>query len=1059
MERESRSRDDSKGRQAPFYRESLYRSSSSVSSQFKVPSGPMLFKGTENSSVQKNAQPQFEEDADGFKKPPARSEKLEEERKRNKLLNEYTAFEWENIEQESDRKWYDYDEDDIGNASQQDWGGEVFKGQKEEFKFEEYSKRKGQTVRQSEKNQEQNRWELNRMIASDVFKRKADAWDFYEEENEKRVVIHVHDIKPPFLDGKVVYTTQLTQVQIVKDPNSDMAKLAKQGSEVLMLMREKQDKTKMRERFWELSGSKMGKVMNLDRKKEQDPDRHLLNEDGDYDFKASSRYQTALQRVTQGQSDFARNKTIKEQREYLPVFHCRSELVQLLHDNRVSIIVGETGSGKTTQLTQYLYEEGYTNTGVIGCTQPRRVAAVSVAKRVAEEMGVELGSKVGYAIRFEDYTSKDTVIKYMTDGVLLRESLQDPDLEKYSAVIMDEAHERSLNTDVLFGILKKVAQRRRDIRIIITSATMNAKKFSDFFGGVPIYKIPGRTFPVDVRFEKAPAQDYVRSAIKKTIEVHIQQPPGDVLIFMTGQEDIETTCYLLAEELNKLSEATPPLLILPIYSQLRSEEQARIFEKSEFRKCIVATNIAETSLTLDGVKYVIDTGYCKMKVYNPRIGMDALQVTPISQANADQRKGRAGRTGPGICFRLYSSLNYRQDMLENNIPEIQRTNLANVVLLLKSLNINNLLDFDFMDPPPQDTILNAMYQLWVLGALDNVGELTELGRKMSEFPLDPPLSKMLIKGDQLGCTEEILTVVSMLSVPGIFYRPKDREAESDAAREKLFVGESDHLTMLNVFEQWKRHEFSPEWCNDHFVQAKSMRKVREVRAQLKDIAGKLGLKMSTCNFSYDVVRKAICSAYFQNAAKIKGVGDYINLRTGMPCKLHPSSALYSLGYAPDYVVYHELVMTSKEYMHCVSAVDPQWLAEMGPMFFSIKEDGETRASRIESEKKSKREIELSIEKAKREHEMKSEECLRRREKEDRERRLISERTATLGFRPSRIQTPLRQQISSIAATPLRSECESVISGMTSIQAKQMRMAYYDDEEEQNVGKNKIPKLE
>ena len=393
-------------------------------------------------------------------------------------------------------------------------------------------------------------------------------------------------------------------------------------------------------------------------------------------------------------------------------------------------------------------------------------------------MNVKLGEEVGYSIRFEDCTSPNTQIKYMTDGLLLRESLNDADLDKYSAIVMDEAHERSLSTDVLFGLLKKVTERRLDLKLIITSATMNADKFSEFFGSAPIFNIPGRTFPVDIYFSKTLFDDYVDAAVKQALTIHLENGPGDILIFMTGQEDIEATCILIAERLKQL-ENTPAMLVLPIYSQLSSDIQAKIFEASNNRKCIVATNIAETSLTLDGEKFVIDTGLSKLKVYNPKIGMDALQITPISQANSNQRSGRAGRTGRGVCYRLYTDSVYRSELLENNIPEIQRTNLANVVLLLKSLNVDNLLEFNFMDAPPEDNLLNSMYQLWILGALDNTGNLTQLGRKMVEFPLDPPLSKMLIISEDLECSEEILTVVSMLSVPAIFFRPKDREQESD----------------------------------------------------------------------------------------------------------------------------------------------------------------------------------------------------------------------------------------------------------------------------------------
>ncbi|OUM60754.1 hypothetical protein PIROE2DRAFT_62934 [Piromyces sp. E2] len=422
-------------------------------------------------------------------------------------------------------------------------------------------------------------------------------------------------------------------------------------------------------------------------------------------------------------SSFARSKTIREQREFLPVFAVREELLNVIRDNQVIIIVGETGSGKTTQLTQYLHEDGYSKHGIIGCTQPRRVAAMSVAKRVSEETMTKLGETVGYAIRFEDCTSDKTVIKYMTDGVLLRETLKEPDLDKYSAIILDEAHERSLHTDVLMGLLKRIIARRRDLKLIVTSATMNSKQFSDFFGGVPIFEIPGRTFPVDVVFSKTPCEDYVDSAIKQILSIHLSQPSGDILVFMTGQEDIEITAQVTAERLEQLDDP-PPLSILPIYSQLPADLQAKIFEKAEnnARKCIIATNIAETSLTVDGIMYVIDSGYCKLKVFNPRIGMDSLQITPISQANANQRSGRAGRTGAGTCFRLFTEAAFLHEMFMNTIPEIQRTNLSNVVLLLKSLGVENLLHFDFMDPPPQ-----KMHLFILLPSSSKTKRLAELG--------------------------------------------------------------------------------------------------------------------------------------------------------------------------------------------------------------------------------------------------------------------------------------------------------------------------------------------
>jgi len=632
----------------------------------------------------------------------------------------------------------------------------------------------------------------------------------------------------------------------------------------------------------------------------------------------------------------------------------------VIREHNVIIVVGETGSGKTTQMTQYLHEEGYSNFGMIGCTQPRRVAAMSVAKRVSEEMGCELGKTVGYAIRFEDVTSDETVIKYMTDGVLLRETISSRDLDAYSVVIMDEAHERSLHTDVLFGVLKQVVGRRRDLKLIVTSATLNADKFSQFFGDVAVFNIKGRTFPVSVFFSKTPCDDFVDAAVKQALQVHLSHPmPGDILVFLTGQEDIETCCLVMAERLGKLGEDAPPLAILPIYSQLPSDLQAKIFDKAAdgARKCIVSTNIAETSLTVDGILYVVDSGFCKLKVYNPRIGMDSLQITPCSKAAVDQRKGRAGRTGPGRCFRLFTENAYYHELLDSTIPEIQRTNLANVILLLKSVGIDNLFEFDFMDPPPQDTMVSSMYQLWVLGALDNLGNLTDLGRRMAEFPLDPPLSKMLLVAEELNCTAEILTVVSMLSVPTVFFRPNGREEESDLAREKFAVPESDHMTMLHVYQQLKANSYSGTWCSEHFIQVKAIRKAREVRSQLLDLMKSSHVEHVSCGNEWDVVRQAVTSAYFHQAAKLKGIGEYVNMRTGMPCNLHPSSALAGMGFTPDYIVYHELVFTSKEYMNCVTAVEPHWLAEMGPMFFQIKESHKTRKEMRALEKIQKKEME------------------------------------------------------------------------------------------------------
>ena len=882
-------------------------------------------------------------------------------------------------DKEFDRKFYLQDED--GARDQFD---NPFIGDKDKIESKEKNLAKRKVKRISAKQnqflEDNNRWEENRMITSGVAYRPELDTDF-DDTQETNIQIIVHDIKPPFLDGRVVFTKQLEPVYPLKDPTSDLAILSKKGSKLLRELREQRDRMKNVEKFWELSGTQIGKAMRVkDSDKsnitgnDDDKEKLLIKDkidDDNINYKKESQFAKYLKKNEKSEpiSSFAKSNTIKQQREFLPIYKCKRQLLQVIRDNNIIIVVGETGSGKTTQLTQYLMEEGFckNNNQMIGCTQPRRVAAVSVAKRVSEEMECELGKEVGYSIRFEDCTSKGiTKIKYMTDGVLLRESLNDSSLFQYSAIIMDEAHERSLHTDVLLGILKNiVGSGRTDLRLIVTSATMNADKFSNFFGNVPIFKIPGRTFPVEKLFSRSPQEDYVESAVKQALTIHLSEGPGDILIFMTGQEDIEITCFALKERLLELGDDIPKLLILPIYSQLSSDLQAKIFEKADIgtRKVIVATNIAETSLTVDGIYFVIDSGYCKLKVYNPRIGMDSLQIFPISQANSNQRAGRAGRTGPGKCFRLYTETAYFEEMLSSTVPEIQRTNLANVVLLLKSLGVNNLLEFDFMDPPPQENILNSMYQLWILGALDNIGNLTKLGRKMVEFPLDPTLSKMLIISEELGCSAEIVIIVSMLSVPSVFFRPKDRQEESDSAREKFMVAESDHLTLLHIYQQWRQHNYSVNWCNEHFIHSKAMRKVREVRSQLLDIMKQQKISHQSCGSEWDIVRKTICSAYFHNSAKFKGIGEYINLRTGTPCNLHVTSALYGLGYTPDYVVYHELVLTTKEYMQCVTAVDPYWLAELGPMFFSIRESSlSTRKlnKKKEKEHKSKMESELEL---------------------------------------------------------------------------------------------------
>ncbi|KAA6399795.1 MAG: putative ATP-dependent RNA helicase DHX8 [Streblomastix strix] len=636
-------------------------------------------------------------------------------------------------------------------------------------------------------------------------------------------------------------------------------------------------------------------------------------------------------------------KSITEQRRSLPIFQLREPLLQAVHDNQMLIVIGETGSGKTTQIPQFLAEAGYALRGKIGCTQPRRVAATSVAKRVSEEYGCILGKEVGYAIRFDDTTSKETLIKYMTDGLLLREILEDRDLKSYSVIMLDEAHERTINTDILFGLCKEACVKRNgDLKLIVTSATMDAGKFSNYFSKCPIFTIPGRNFEVEVFYSKQAEDNYVDSAVATAIEIHFGQEAGDILIFLTGQEEIDQTCSMLFDRMKKLkqgiqakgSSGIPDLIILPVYSALPSEIQSRVFDAAPpgSRKCVVATNIAEASLTIDGIKFVIDSGFVKQNCYNPRLGMDSLQIVPISKASAKQRTGRAGRTNTGKCFRLYTEAAFRDEMLPNTIPEIQRANLGNTVLLLKAMGINDILAFDFMDPPPRQTLLASLEQLYALEALDEEGLLTRLGRRMAEFPLEPPLAKMLLESEQLGCSEEILTITAMLSVENIFYRPSDKVDEADKSKAKLVRPEGDHITLLYIYNKYEENIRDAAWCRRNFIQKRAMQRAKDVRTHLAELLRKYKVEIISCKQDTNRILKAIVSGFFNHAAKKDPTEGYRTLADNQTVFIHPSSALFQKG--AEYVLYHELVLTTKEYMRNVCSIDPRWLLEFAPKYYS-----------------------------------------------------------------------------------------------------------------------------
>ncbi|KAK8944099.1 putative pre-mRNA-splicing factor ATP-dependent RNA helicase [Platanthera zijinensis] len=641
------------------------------------------------------------------------------------------------------------------------------------------------------------------------------------------------------------------------------------------------------------------------------------------------------------------SEKLQEDKKSLPIFPYREELLQAINDHQILVIVGETGSGKTTQIPQYLHEAGFTKDGKkIGCTQPRRVAAMSVSARVSQEMGVKLGHEVGYSIRFEDCTSEKTILKYMTDGMLLREFLGEPDLASYSVIMVDEAHERTLSTDILFGLVKDIARFRKDLKLLISSATLDAEKFSDFFDSAPIFKIPGRRYPVDVHFTTAPEADYIDAAIVTVLQIHVTQPAGDILVFLTGQEEIETIDEILKHRTRGLGTKIAELIICPIYANLPTELQAKIFEPTPegARKVVLATNIAETSLTIDGIKYVVDPGFCKIKSYNPRTGMESLLINPISKASAMQRAGRSGRTGPGKCFRLYTAYNYENDLDDNTIPEIQRSNLANVVLSLKSLGIHDLVNFDFMDPPPSEAVLKALEQLYALNALNSRGELTKVGRRMAEFPLDPMLSKMIVASDGYKCSEEIISIAAMLSVGNsIFYRPKDKQVHADNARLNFHTGNvGDHIALLNVYNAWKETNFSTQWCYENYIQVRSMKRARDIRDQLEGLLERVEIEITSNPHELDPIKKAITAGFFHHTARLQKTGAYRTIKNPQTVHIHPSSGLAQV--LPRWAIYHELVLTSKEYMRQVTELKPEWLVEIAPHYYQLKdvEDSSTK---------------------------------------------------------------------------------------------------------------------
>lgn len=598
--------------------------------------------------------------------------------------------------------------------------------------------------------------------------------------------------------------------------------------------------------------------------------------------------------------------------------------------------------------------------------QPRRVAATSVAMRVAEEMSCQIGEDVGYSIRFEDVTSSRTRIKFLTDGLLLREALVDPLLTRYSCVMVDEAHERSLSSDILLGILKKIRRKRADLRIIVSSATLQADDFLRFFAGegdetssappetnvATIFHISGRMYPVDIHHLKEPTEDYLARAITTIIDVHAQEPPGDILVFLTGADEITTAVQRIADEALTLGPQAQRLSPMPLHAGLPTSQQLSVFEPaaSDVRKVILATNIAEASVTIDGVLYVIDCGFVKLRAYDPATGIDSLTAVPVSRAAATQRAGRAGRTKPGKCYRLYTAAGFAA-LPAATIPEIQRSNLAPVILQLKALGIDNVARFDFLTAPPARLVVRALELLFSLGALDAYAKLTRpLGTRMAELAaVEPMLAKCLLAAPAFGCLPELLSIAAMTSQQqqGSVWVSHDGEHKALALARRAFAAdEGDHLTLLNAYQAFvTRGKRDAQWCHRHRLNFKAMTRAVSVRNQLRRYLERFGIDVDESSTTKrsppelasvaEKVRRCLTAGFFAQAAHMQPDGSFRTVNGGTIMYAHPSSLMYNR--KADWVVFHEAMETgSKVYIRDVTKIEKKWLLEYAPDFYSIR---------------------------------------------------------------------------------------------------------------------------
>ena len=686
------------------------------------------------------------------------------------------------------------------------------------------------------------------------------------------------------------------------------------------------------------------------------------------------RLEQRLQKSSRKRNQRQKNVPRYSDIDSLPITSKKTNIIQAIKQHPVIIVSGETGSGKTTQLPKYCLAAGQGIAGVIGHTQPRRIAAITVARRIAEEFGQELGDAVGYKIRFQDRTSKQAYVKIMTDGILLAETQTDRYLNAYDTIIVDEAHERSLNIDFILGILQTLLARRDDLKLIITSATIDTEKFSKAFGDAPVIEVSGRMYPVDVRYEKPESKKadknevtHVERAAQAVRQLIAESSRGDILVFMPTEQDIRDTCELI--EGSKFKNAW----ILPLYARLTAAEQARVFARSPERKVIVATNVAETSLTIPGIKYVVDSGLARISSYSPRTRTTSLPVAPISRSSADQRKGRCGRVQNGICVRLFAEKDYRSRPLYTR-PEILRANLAEVILRMMALRLGDIGDFPFIDRPDSKSIRDGYDLLYELGAITARRtaqgarrkaqgdaaetpptyqqsarriELTEKGRLMARIPLDPRLARMLLEAKDRGCIDHIAVIAAALSIQDPRERPLEKTAEADQAHAQFDDPISDFTTLLNIWNRYNHVWQTPKsgnrlkrFCRRNFLSYNRLREWRDIHYQIRTILEEFGIskrprapeaQAQNLNLDreqplYRSIHQSILSGYLSNIAE-KKEKNIFRATQNREVMVFPGSGLFDR--AGRWVVAAEMVETSRLFARTVANIESHWLEELG----------------------------------------------------------------------------------------------------------------------------------